>query len=533
MRIEPGQVFGGKYKIIGLLGEGGMGAVYEGENARIHRKVAIKVLHTGLVQNADVVKRFEREAQAAGRIGSRHIVEVLDLGELEDGTRYMVLEFLEGETLERRIKTRGRMSVEEVVPIMHQLLEGLGAAHQAGIIHRDLKPANVYLLPTKMGIRDFVKILDFGVSKFNVLGGDEAMSMTRTGAVMGTPFYMSPEQAKGSRSIDARSDLYAVGVILYECITGQVPFSAETFNELMFKIVLESPPPPESFVPHLNPAMGAVVRRAMAREPADRFQTVVQFQQALAEIGGQQTYQGHPGNPATQSGAYPQANAPGTRGGGQAQGQVSVAPAPFPGQAAFNAPGRASNPDLQAGALGRVSSPPTPYPGGRISGTDPRSFHDSGSAGMRNTEAPAESVVIPKKNSGLIVTLVVVAGVLIGGGVFGALRWRRATTAIDTPVPAASPEATATTAATTTAATSAAPVASATEAPTSEPTTPPSASAAPTEEPGRITAWKPPVRSSAGAGSATPTAAPTVAPTVTPTATPSTKSTGRTVSTAL
>ena len=283
MPIEPGQVFGGKYRIVRLLGEGGMGAVYEGENARIHRKVAIKVLHPTVASNADVVKRFEREAQAAGRIGSKHIVEVLDLGELDDGTRYMVLEFLDGLTLADRIHQHGRLSPEQATPILHQLLEGLGAAHQAGIIHRDLKPANVFLLQ-RPGQPEFVKILDFGVSKFNVLSsGDDAFSMTKTGAVMGTPFYMSPEQAKGARSIDARSDLYTVGVILYECLTGQVPYHAETFNELMFKIVLEAPRPPETFVPDLDPGISAIVRKAMAREPADRYQTAAELQQALAE----------------------------------------------------------------------------------------------------------------------------------------------------------------------------------------------------------------------------------------------------------
>ncbi|MFS8071483.1 MAG: serine/threonine-protein kinase, partial [Byssovorax sp.] len=240
MQLTPGQIYADKYRIVRLLGEGAMGAVYEAENTRIHRRVAIKLLHPQIAKKADTLLRFEREAQAAGRIGSQHIVEVLDLGELPDGSRFMVLEYLDGTTLDQRIRSRGRLTPEEATPIVCQLLEGLGAAHRAEIIHRDLKPANVYLCPRRSGA-DFVKILDFGVSKFNVL--NDEMSMTSTGAVLGTPYYMSPEQAKGSRQIDARSDLYAVGVILYECITGQVPFSAETFNELIFRIVLESPPP--------------------------------------------------------------------------------------------------------------------------------------------------------------------------------------------------------------------------------------------------------------------------------------------------
>jgi serine/threonine-protein kinase len=280
MDLAVGQVYGEKYRIVRLLGQGAMGAVYEGENVRIHRKVAIKTLHAGMADKGDTLQRFEREAQAAGRIGSKHICEVLDMGDLPDGSRFMVMEHLDGVTLQQHIRSSGRLKPAEASPIVQQLLDGLGAAHQAGIIHRDLKPANVFLV-RQPGRADFVKILDFGVSKFSVLGDE--MSMTRTGAVLGTPYYMSPEQAKGARHTDARSDLYAVGVILYECITGQVPFSAETFNELLFRIVLEQPPPPESFAPDLPPEFAAIIRKAMAREPADRYQDAAEFKQVLAD----------------------------------------------------------------------------------------------------------------------------------------------------------------------------------------------------------------------------------------------------------
>lgn len=284
MALEIGDVLDGKYKIVRLLGEGGMGAVFEGENTRIHRKVAIKVLHGEVASNEEAMTRFEREAQAAGRIGSEHIVEVLDMGDLPGGERYMVMEFLEGEALSDRI-AHGRMDPKDIARLMVDMLEGLKAAHEAGIVHRDLKPDNVFLLAHRSGKKDFVKIVDFGISKFNTLGGE--FSMTRTGAVMGTPYYMAPEQAKGGKAVDHRVDLYAVGVILYQAVVGHVPFQAETFNELLFKIVLETPPPLEEQVPGIDGDFVNLVTKSMARDPEKRYQTALEFQQALKSwLGG-------------------------------------------------------------------------------------------------------------------------------------------------------------------------------------------------------------------------------------------------------
>jgi serine/threonine protein kinase len=281
MHLEIGQLLDNKYRILRLLGEGGMGAVYEGENIRIRHRVAIKVLHPSVANDTAARERFEREAQAAGHIGSEHIVEVFDLGELPSGARYMVMEFLAGETLAQRVEKAGRLSPAVAAPMMLQLLDGLGAAHLAGIIHRDLKPDNVLLQRTKGG-GDFVKIVDFGVSKFNALSG-APMSMTRTGAVVGTPYYMSPEQVKGGKNIDHRSDLYSAGVVLFESVTGQLPFLADSFNELMFKIALELPLDPEIAAPGLDPWFASILRKATAREMADRYQTAAEFAQAIAE----------------------------------------------------------------------------------------------------------------------------------------------------------------------------------------------------------------------------------------------------------
>jgi eukaryotic-like serine/threonine-protein kinase len=387
--LSTGDIIDGKYRIIRLLGEGGMGAVYEGENMRIHRKVAIKVLHAAVAATGEAVARFEREAQAAGRIGSEHIVEVLDLGNLPSGDRYMVMEYMDGDSLSARIQSRTRLTAAEIYPIMHQLLEALAAAHGAGIIHRDLKPDNVYLLKSRGGKADFVKLLDFGISKFNQLSGDSGFSMTRTGAVMGTPYYMAPEQAKGSRELDHRVDLYAAGVILYEAITGEVPFNADTFNELLFKIVLEAAKPVEQVVPNLDPVFAAIVNKSMGREPATRFQTAREFQQALEQWA---------------SGAGPQLMA-------QLAAPARYGPPPTP----------AGHQPIGTGQYA-AAAPQQHQPLG--TGPYPAAAHALGTGtpgSWANTGAYVTGDVPKKSRAGLFIGLSVVGVLLLGGGAFVAM----------------------------------------------------------------------------------------------------------------
>jgi eukaryotic-like serine/threonine-protein kinase len=283
MLFEAGHVIDGKYRLVRLIGTGGMGAVYEGENLLIRRRVAIKILHTGSNGSADAIRRFEREAQAAGEIGNDHILEVLDLGSLPGGDRYMVMEYLDGETLAARIERHGRLTPGQIAPLARQFLTALASAHAAGIIHRDLKPENIFILRAKAGRVDFVKLIDFGISKFSRPFSEGEHRMTRADAVLGTPCYMSPEQARGARETDVRSDIYSCGVILYEAVTGRLPFEGESFNDLMFKIALSDAPSPLSFVPSLDPEFAWLINHAISRDPEDRFATAQDFSEALDE----------------------------------------------------------------------------------------------------------------------------------------------------------------------------------------------------------------------------------------------------------
>jgi serine/threonine protein kinase len=279
--LEAGQVIDGKYRITRLIGTGGMGAVYEGENVLIRRRVAIKVLHADSATNTDIIRRFEREAQAAGEIGNDHILEVLDLGSLPTGDRFMVMEYLDGETLSQRIERYGRLTPEQIAPIARQFLTALVSAHAAGIIHRDLKPENIFILRSKAGRADFVKLIDFGVSKFSRPFKEGEHRMTRANAVLGTPCYMSPEQARGASETDVRSDIYSCGVILFEAVTGRLPFEGESFNDLMFKIALSDAPSVLQFEPALDTEFAAIVAHAIVRDPSLRYATAEEFADAL------------------------------------------------------------------------------------------------------------------------------------------------------------------------------------------------------------------------------------------------------------
>lgn len=269
MTVDVGDVIAEKYRLTGLLGSGGMGKVFSGVNETVGRQVAIKVMIGSLVSSADLVERFEMEARAAAQISSEHVAEVYDAGALPTGERYMVMEFLDGESLSARLARMGPMAPEAIFPIMVQLLEGLACAHEAGIVHRDLKPANIFLVRGRRGYDDFVKILDFGVSKFSALGRDDGV--TRTGEIVGTPRYLAPELTRGARHADHRSDQYSVAAIMYRALSGRPPVTGETIHEVLTQLISDTPPRLEKLVSDLDAQAAEIVHRALSRKPRDRY----------------------------------------------------------------------------------------------------------------------------------------------------------------------------------------------------------------------------------------------------------------------
>ncbi|HEX4404403.1 MAG TPA: serine/threonine-protein kinase [Polyangia bacterium] len=268
----------GNYRVTKLLGEGGMGAVYLGEHPVIGRKVAIKVLHTALAADKDIVARFFNEARAIHLIAAPNIVEILDFGQTPDGQPYFIMEYLTGEALSE-IVARGPIAPAEVASLADQMCRALGAAHAKGIVHRDLKPHNVQIIE-KDG-QPFVKILDFGVAKILAAPDGSQSVKTRTGSLMGTPLYMSPEQCKGAGLLDHRTDIYSLGVMIFEMLAGRPPFMAEGIGELFAKHMLEEAPSLLELAPQTPPAMAAAVMKSLNKELDDRFPSMEDFRKSL------------------------------------------------------------------------------------------------------------------------------------------------------------------------------------------------------------------------------------------------------------
>jgi len=263
---NPGDIVAEKYELQRPLARGGMGQVWVAQNQLTERRVAIKFMLPELATSPDTVQRFFREAKASARIDHPSIVDVLDLGTLEDGAPFMVMEYLEGKSLEEVID-REPLAPIQAAAILLDVAHALAAAHAAGIVHRDLKPANIYI--AKKGEQLVPKILDFGISKITSSIGND-VRMTRTGAVLGSPAYMSPEQARGRTDIDGRADVWAIGVILYEAVSGKLPFSGENYNQVMMAITLDPPTPLVEAAPSIDGEFAAIVEACLQKDRDQR-----------------------------------------------------------------------------------------------------------------------------------------------------------------------------------------------------------------------------------------------------------------------
>lgn len=278
---ETGALLDGRYRIVRLLGEGGMGSVYLASHVGLGRDVAIKFLHAELVSRDEVVGRFYREAQAAAAIRHKNIIEVFDVGVSPQGEPFLVMEYLEGESLAGLLKRAGPLNLGAACAVMEPVLQALHAAHRKGIIHRDLKPDNIFLA-YQQGEPPVVKIIDFGISKF--AQGEFDKWRTKTGSVMGTPAYMSPEQARGSAGLDHRTDIYSMGTILFEMLTGALPFAGSNFAEYLSAMLIDDPRAPQSVCAGFPAEAEPLVRKALAKNPDQRFQNAAEMLEALTAL---------------------------------------------------------------------------------------------------------------------------------------------------------------------------------------------------------------------------------------------------------
>ncbi|MCC6554906.1 MAG: serine/threonine protein kinase, partial [Polyangiaceae bacterium] len=346
--LAPGAVLGGKYRLERPLAGGAMGAVWIAVQLGFERRVAVKLMSPELVASPLSRARFEREIKAAGQLHTPHVVQLHDHG-VEQGLPYIVMELLEGEDLAERLKRVGRLSLTEASSVLDQLARALRRAHEIGIIHRDLKPANVFL--ARVDGQEIVKVVDFGIARF-LDAPEEGGAATKTGTAVGSPHYMSPEQAQGSKAIDHRSDLWSAGVILFRALTGQLPFPGKDITTVILKLWTEQAPAPSSVLPELGPEVDRFFARALARDPGARFQTIDEMAAAFASLCA-------PGRTSL----------PGAPPGGLAPAPVpaaapvpATAPAPVPAAAPVPAPAPAPAPAPVPAAAPATAPVPAPVP---------------------------------------------------------------------------------------------------------------------------------------------------------------------------
>jgi len=452
--LNEGDVLAGKYRVEKLLGEGGMGSVYIATNTMLERKVALKVMSDAFARVPEAVQRFTREAVAASRVSHPSIVQVFDAGQHE-GNPWIAMELLEGESLGERL-TRGPLSLDEVVQMATGTLSALAEVHEQGIVHRDLKPDNIFLAKDRSG--GFVpKVLDFGVAKDT--SGEQLNKLTATGAVVGTAYYLSPEQAKGSTTIDARADVYAMGVVLFECLSGDMPYEADTITQLIAKMFTEPPRLLSHVAPNVPSPIADVVTACLQQNPDHRYQSardlLAGLEQAVGVVHGSSpgvagplayagTMQGqgspsrpglaHTPAPHSQPGFGTAGTAAGHLGGGQLPSSPG-APHSMPGSSPGVPPG--SSPGVGPGSQPGV--PPGSYPGASQPGypmtnagapSQPGSMQrtaflapSAAPAASMPGHAPAPSQAEPGGGGKMGLVALVAVVFLVGAAVTGGVGW--------------------------------------------------------------------------------------------------------------
>jgi serine/threonine-protein kinase len=311
MSASSSRIVADKYALGRMLGQGAMGAVWSAEHLLLRSQVAVKFIDPGIATDPEASARFLREARSAAALRSPHVVQILDYG-IDNGAPFIVMELLEGESLGERLHRAGPIEPRIVADLLTQVARAVSKAHDAGIVHRDLKPHNIFIVQNDDV--DLVKVLDFGIAKMTGAGVEASLAGTRTGTLMGTPLYMSPEQAEGTKQVDFRADLWSLGVIAFECIVGRRPFETETIGSLILDIC-SRPLPVPSQMGRVPPGFDAWFARACAREPAGRFASAKEQMQALRRVCGHETASAHPGEDGPKSSLL----ADGSRGGASSQ----------------------------------------------------------------------------------------------------------------------------------------------------------------------------------------------------------------------
>jgi serine/threonine-protein kinase len=375
----PGALLVGKFRLEGIIGYGGMGSVWRATHLGLGQEIAIKLVSAEFVKSADALRRFDTEAKAAAKIKSRHVPQVYDNGVLDDGTPYLAMELLSGDTLFKRVHVGGPIPLPEAVGILDQCCRALGRAHALGIVHRDIKPDNIYLANSADDDGYVVKVLDFGIAKVQTLAENEHLS-TRTGQLLGTPMYMSPEQARGLRTVDHRTDLYSLGLVAHVMLTGNLAFSSESLGDLLVQICTQPLPSLRAQNPNLPPAMEDWFQKACARDPDQRYQSAQAFMDGLRIAAG------------VTIGERLSAVSPmsGEHGGGPVRSQLTPMTTPMP----------------------------TPAPGAMGSTMPLRGPHSVSTTGGTAVEGEPPAGV-PAKRGGRAVVYVVAVGVGLAAGVLG------------------------------------------------------------------------------------------------------------------